>query len=58
MMNRLLQTPFGAFLLLSCAFKASAHGGGDHAQTVVAPDADWATRHMIGKCSIKHIQCD
>ncbi|CAO2654752.1 Nn.00g114850.m01.CDS01 [Neocucurbitaria sp. VM-36] len=45
-MNRLLQAPLSAFLLLSCAFQASAHGGGEHAQIEVAPDADWATRHM------------
>ncbi|KAF1846737.1 secretory pathway protein-like protein Ssp120 [Cucurbitaria berberidis CBS 394.84] len=45
-MNRLLQAPLSAFLLLSCAFKASAHGGGEHANIEVAPDADWATRHM------------
>ncbi|KAF1943072.1 secretory pathway protein-like protein Ssp120 [Clathrospora elynae] len=45
-MNHLLQTPLSAFLLLSCAFKASAHGGTEHSQIEVAPDADWATRHM------------
>ncbi|KAF2829380.1 secretory pathway protein-like protein Ssp120 [Ophiobolus disseminans] len=44
-MNRLIQAPLSAFLLLSCAYKASAHGG-EHSQIVVAPDADWATRHM------------
>lgn len=27
----------------------SAHGGGGHEQIVVAPDADWATRHMAGQ---------
>ncbi|KAH7068965.1 secretory pathway protein-like protein Ssp120 [Paraphoma chrysanthemicola] len=45
-MNRLLQAPFSAFLLLSCAYNAAAHGGGEHSQVVVAPDADWPTRHM------------
>ncbi|KAF2129639.1 secretory pathway protein-like protein Ssp120 [Dothidotthia symphoricarpi CBS 119687] len=45
-MNRLLQAPLGALLLLSCALNVSAHGDGDHSQIVVAPDADWATRHM------------
>jgi hypothetical protein len=47
-MNRLLQAPLSAYLLLSCAFKVSAHGGAEHAQIVVAPDADWPTRHMAG----------
>jgi hypothetical protein len=48
-MNRLLQSPLSAFLLLSCAYTASAHGG-EH--VVVAPDADWQTRHMAGtKCT-------
>jgi hypothetical protein len=46
-MNRLLQAPLSAFLLLSCAYSVSAHGG-EHAQVVVAPDADWPTRHMAG----------
>lgn len=51
-MTRLLQAPFSAVLLLSCALNASAHGGGgEHAQVVVAPDADWATRHMAGTVS-------
>ncbi|KAH7398258.1 hypothetical protein BKA66DRAFT_565877 [Pyrenochaeta sp. MPI-SDFR-AT-0127] len=45
-MNRLLQIPVSALLLLSCAYNASAHGGGEHSQVEVAPDADWATRHM------------
>jgi hypothetical protein len=47
-MARLLQVPLGTFLLLSCALNASAHGNGEHAQVVVAPDADWPTRHMAG----------
>jgi hypothetical protein len=47
-MNRLLQTPLSALLLLSCVYKASAHGGGEQPQIVVAPDADWPTRHMAG----------
>jgi hypothetical protein len=47
-MNRLLQAPLSAFLLLACAYTASAHGG-EHSQVVVAPDADWPTRHMAGK---------
>lgn len=47
-MTRLLRTPLSAYLLLSCAFGASAHGGGEHSQIVVAPDADWPTRHMAG----------
>ena len=47
-MTRLLQIPLGALLLLSGALNAAAHGGGEHAQVVVAPDADWATRHMAG----------
>lgn len=46
-MNRFFQAPLGAFLLLSCAYNVSAHGG-EHAQVVVAPDADWPTRHMAG----------
>ncbi|KAF2873336.1 hypothetical protein BDV95DRAFT_592721 [Massariosphaeria phaeospora] len=44
-MSRLLQIPLTALLLLSSALHASAHGGDDQ-QIVVAPDADWATRHM------------
>jgi hypothetical protein len=47
-MTRLPQVPLSALLLLSCALNVSAHGGGEHAQVVVAPDADWATRHMAG----------
>ena len=47
-MNRILQVPFSALLLLSCALNASAHGNTEHAQVEVAPDADWATRHMAG----------
>lgn len=47
-MNRLLQIPLSALLLLSCALRAAAHGGGEHQQIIVAPDADWATRHMAG----------
>jgi hypothetical protein len=46
-MNRLLQTPLSALLLLSCVYKVSAHGG-EGSQIVVAPDADWPTRHMAG----------
>jgi hypothetical protein len=46
-MIQLLQTPLRALLLLSCALEASAHGG-DQSQVVVAPDADWPTRHMAG----------
>ncbi|KAF2248812.1 secretory pathway protein-like protein Ssp120 [Trematosphaeria pertusa] len=45
-MSRLLPIPLSALLLLSCALNASAHGGAQHEQVVVAPDADWATRHM------------
>lgn len=48
-MNRLLRIPLSAYLLLSCALGAAAHGGGEHQQIVVADDADWATRHMAGK---------
>lgn len=47
-MSRLLRIPLSALLLLSSALNASAHGGGEHQQIVVAPDADWATRHMAG----------
>lgn len=47
-MSRLLRTPLSALLLLAGALNVSAHGGGDHQQIVVAPDADWATRHMAG----------
>lgn len=47
-MNRILQVPFSALLLLSCALNASAHGSHEHAQVEVPPDADWATRHMAG----------
>lgn len=46
-MDRLLRTPLSALLLLSCALNVSAHGGA-HEQIVVAPDADWATKHMAG----------
>jgi hypothetical protein len=46
-MTRLFCLPFSATLLLSYALTTSAHGG-DHSQIVVAPDADWATRHMAG----------
>jgi hypothetical protein len=49
MMDRILKVPLSAFLLLSCALNASAHGGAEHAQVEVAADADWATRHMAGK---------
>lgn len=48
-MIRLLQIPLSAFLLLSSALNASAHGGGEHHEIVVPDDADWATRHMAGK---------
>ncbi|KAL5116487.1 hypothetical protein ACEQ8H_005608 [Pleosporales sp. CAS-2024a] len=51
-MNRLLQTQLSALLLLSCAYKATAHGSGEHAQVVVAPDADWQTRHMAEEHNI------
>lgn len=47
-MTQLQKLPLSAILLLSCAFTASAHGGGEHAQIEVAPEADWATRHMAG----------
>ena len=47
-MTQLLQRPLSALVLISCALTAAAHGGGEHAQIVVAPDADWATRHMAG----------
>ncbi|OAL54289.1 hypothetical protein IQ07DRAFT_583583 [Pyrenochaeta sp. DS3sAY3a] len=45
-MNCLFKLPFSSLLLLSCVYTAAAHGGGEHAQIEVAPDADWATRHM------------
>ncbi|KAF1839347.1 secretory pathway protein-like protein Ssp120 [Decorospora gaudefroyi] len=45
-MDRILKAPLSALLLLSCALRTSAHGGTEHAQVEVAPDADWATRHM------------
>ncbi|KAF3035252.1 hypothetical protein E8E12_007366 [Didymella heteroderae] len=45
-MAQLLRSPLSALLMLTCAVTTSAHGGGDHSQIVVAPDADWATRHM------------
>ncbi|KAF1924319.1 uncharacterized protein M421DRAFT_72908 [Didymella exigua CBS 183.55] len=45
-MTQLLRAPLSAFVLLTFALNTSAHGGGDHSQIVVAPDADWATRHM------------
>lgn len=48
MINRMLQAPLGAYLLLSCAYQVSAHGGDHGQQVVVAPDADWPTRHMAG----------
>jgi hypothetical protein len=47
-MTQLLQRPLSALVLISCVLSAAAHGGGEHAQIVVAPDADWATRHMAG----------
>jgi hypothetical protein len=47
-MDRMFKLPFGALLLLSCALNALAHGGTEHAQVEVPPDADWATRHMAG----------
>jgi len=47
-MTQLQQRPLSALVLISCALTAAAHGGGEHAQIVVAPDADWATRHMAG----------
>ena len=47
-MNRLLRTPFSAYLLLSCALGSIAHGTHDHQQIIVSDDADWATRHMAG----------
>ena len=47
-MDRMFKLPLGALLLLSCALNVSAHGGGEHAQVEVLPDADWATRHMAG----------
>lgn len=37
----------GALLLAACALNAAAHGN-HMEQIVVAPDADWATRHMAG----------
>lgn len=46
-MTQLIQLPLSALLLLTCALTTSAHGG-EHSQIVVAPDADWATRHMAG----------
>ncbi|KAF2688254.1 hypothetical protein K458DRAFT_361316 [Lentithecium fluviatile CBS 122367] len=45
-MTRLLRIPLSTLLLVLCALNAAAHGGGEHQQVVVAPDADWATRHM------------
>ncbi|KAA8627369.1 secretory pathway protein Ssp120 [Pyrenophora tritici-repentis] len=45
-MSPILRLPFSALLLLSCALNAAAHGSHEHAQVEVAPDADWATRHM------------
>ncbi|KAF2451663.1 secretory pathway protein-like protein Ssp120 [Karstenula rhodostoma CBS 690.94] len=48
-MNRALRIPIGALALLASAPSAAAHGGhegSDGHQIVVAPDADWATRHM------------
>ena len=50
-MSRALRIPLSALLLLSSALNAAAHGahdGNDGHQIVVAPDADWATRHMAG----------
>ncbi|KAH8639903.1 hypothetical protein IG631_02844 [Alternaria alternata] len=44
----MLKLPLSALLLLSCALNASAHGGNEHTQVEVPPDADWATRHMAG----------
>ncbi|KZM23999.1 calcium ion binding [Ascochyta rabiei] len=44
-MTQLLHLPLSALLLLTCALTVSAHGG-EHSQIEVAPDADWATRHM------------
>lgn len=35
--------------ILGLASYVSAHGGSGHEQIVVAPDADWATRHMAGQ---------
>jgi hypothetical protein len=50
-MSRALRLPLSALLLLASALNAVAHDGHDghdgH-QIVVAPDADWATRHMAG----------
>ncbi|KAF1992694.1 hypothetical protein P154DRAFT_541008 [Amniculicola lignicola CBS 123094] len=41
-----LRLSLGALALLSHTLNVSAHGGSEHAQIVVADDADWATRHM------------
>ena len=43
-----LRIPLTLILALSAALNAAAHGGEHHEQIVVAPDADWATRHMAG----------
>ncbi|KAF1956035.1 hypothetical protein CC80DRAFT_474086 [Byssothecium circinans] len=45
-MSWVLRIPLSALVLASCALNAAAHGGGEHQQIVVAPDADWMTRHM------------
>lgn len=37
-----------ALAIFSCALNTLAHGGTEHPQIEVAPDADWATRHMAG----------
>jgi hypothetical protein len=48
-MSRLTGTWTSALLLACCALNAAAHGGDHMEQIVVAPDADWATRHMAGE---------
>lgn len=48
-MRQINQLPVSALLLAFCALNVLAHGGSEHAQIVVADDADWATRHMAGK---------
>lgn len=46
---RLLQHLLSLALLLLAAPLAAAHGAHEHhEQIVLAPDADWATRHMAG----------
>ena len=48
-MDRIRQSPLGKLLVLLCALNVAAHGGTEHAQVEVAPDADWATKHMAGE---------